>query len=220
MTVSISVQKGLQWVPRLFGGLFVLVVKIFRGGAMVRSLQEDLESYGKPQAANIDSADLAKQSFDAVIIKNISERCTSGEILQSMEHCGFSIQNVTYIHLPSSAKGNLGYCFVGFKSSQLAKDFCESSEFQLHLRGKNKIIHVEPLGFSLPIYQKGQGVEVIQRFQLWHDGAEMWTGETWRKILRFAEAKRIRGKKTDLCAKPMCTLRFSRLYFVLCIFHF
>eukprot|EP00434_Breviolum_minutum_P038265 symbB.v1.2.033937.t1/scaffold4291.1/size41828/1 len=124
---------------------------------MVRSLQEDLESYGKPQAANIDSADLAKQSFDAVIIKNISERCTSGEILQSMEHCGFSIQNVTYIHLPSSAKGNLGYCFVGFKSSQLAKDFCESSEFQLHLRGKNKIIHVEPLGFSLPIYQKGQG---------------------------------------------------------------
>lgn len=41
----------------------------------------------------------------------------------------------------------------------------------------------------------------------------MWTGETWRKILRFAEAKRIRGKKTDLCANPMCTLRFSRLFF-------
>ena len=118
---------------------------------------------------NVDSADLAKQSFDAVI-KNISERCTSGKILQSMEHCGFSTQNVTYIHLPSSTKGNLGYCFVGFKSSQVAKDFCESSEFQLHLRGKNKIIHVEPLGFSLST-RKVTERDDLQRFQR-HDGAE------------------------------------------------
>ena len=122
---------------------------------------------------------LAKQSFDAVI-KNISERCTSGEILQSMEHCGFSTQNVTYIHLPSSTKGNLGYCFVGFKSSQVAKDFCESSEFQLHLRGKNKIIHVEPLGFSLPtrkVTETGWPPKISVTWWSWN----LWTGETWRK---------------------------------------
>mmetsp|Transcript_78015 Transcript_78015/g.140761 ORF Transcript_78015/g.140761 Transcript_78015/m.140761 type:complete len:218 (-) Transcript_78015:47-700(-) len=95
-----------------------------------------------------DEAPAWQEDVDTVTIKNIPCRCRRGEILEAIFGLGFSEDMLVYLHLPvKQGKGsfNLGYCFVGFRTPELARRFRDRAEgFRFQSRQSAKIIRVEP----------------------------------------------------------------------------
>ncbi|CAE8615741.1 unnamed protein product, partial [Polarella glacialis] len=88
------------------------------------------------------------ENVDTVTLKNIPCRCRREEILGALADLGFGKETLTYFHLPiKQGKGsfNLGYCFVGFKTPELAATFHDRSiGFKFQSRQSDKVVTVEP----------------------------------------------------------------------------
>mmetsp|Transcript_66726 Transcript_66726/g.157126 ORF Transcript_66726/g.157126 Transcript_66726/m.157126 type:complete len:357 (-) Transcript_66726:26-1096(-) len=115
-------------------------------------LSSDLQQWGVPTAPlNVEQAasDVEEwpESANTVTIQNIPCRCRTQEILDSIRALGFGDDELLYFHLPlkqGKSSCNLGYCFVGFRSPELAREFYRKSRsFKFPSRHSKKVIQVE-----------------------------------------------------------------------------
>ncbi|CAE7390045.1 unnamed protein product [Symbiodinium natans] len=87
------------------------------------------------------------ESADSVTIKNIPGRVRAQKVLSAVRALGFTEDDLVYLHLPVKQGRtffNLGYCFIGFCSVALARQFWEkSSNFAFPGRTSLKVPHVE-----------------------------------------------------------------------------
>ncbi|CAE7244375.1 unnamed protein product [Symbiodinium natans] len=116
---------------------------------LTTSLRDSLQVWGVPRPE--PEAAVCRQdwpeSADTVTIKNIPCRIRAQEILSAVCALGFTENHLLYLHLPAKQGRNtctLGYCFIGFRSVALARQFWEkSSELRFPDRTSLKVPHVE-----------------------------------------------------------------------------
>jgi len=115
------------------------------------SLRENLLFWGQPQALEVGTSRARNQEWpaaaDTVTIKNIPCRCRAQEILSAVKLLGFEEKDLVYLHLPvkqGRSACNLGYCFLSFRSPELARDFFDiSPSFRFPERQSRKVPQVE-----------------------------------------------------------------------------
>ncbi|CAE7946559.1 unnamed protein product, partial [Symbiodinium sp. KB8] len=127
--------------------------------------------WGQPQALEVGTSRARNQEWpaaaDTVTIKNIPCRCRAQEILSAVKLLGFEEKDLVYLHLPvkqGRSACNLGYCFLSFRSPELARDFFDiSPSFRFPERQSRKVPQVEAARIPANRTHGRQGALVWER---------------------------------------------------------
>eukprot|EP00933_Yihiella_yeosuensis_P069449 TRINITY_DN759_c0_g1_i2.p1 TRINITY_DN759_c0_g1~~TRINITY_DN759_c0_g1_i2.p1 ORF type:complete len:249 (-),score=40.19 TRINITY_DN759_c0_g1_i2:275-1021(-) len=102
-----------------------------------------------PDLDNIKAVTEGRQQADTLILKNLPIRCTQKEIEKALADLCFPKEFLRFVYLPMRSKtakkrSNRGYCFVSFKTPELAGAFrLVYQDFKLEQRVSDKAISIE-----------------------------------------------------------------------------